>query len=295
MANIWKNLLQYVKKDKLLTASNIIVMTVTFTLLGLFISIIAYSQTALKYLEEQAQITIFFKDEFTEDKILNFKKTIEADKRIMSVKYVSKEDALRIFKEMNKDEPILLESISSSVLPASLEIKAKDISNLKNLAEEYKKADGVEEVQFFEDVVQRFSKWSRTVYIIGFLLVFTFLAVSFSVINATLKTSINSRGSELEIMKLVGASDAYVKKPFLYQGVFFSATASLIACVFVVIINFLVDKLGLFSKGLSFGFLPGVYLTPLLFSLLVCIIPIASGILLGYLGSTSAIKRYLKY
>lgn len=295
MANIWKNLLQYVKKDKLLTASNIIVMTVTFTLLGLFISIIAYSQTALKYLEEQAQITIFFKDEFTEDKILNFKKTIEADKRIMSVKYVSKEDALRIFKEMNKDEPILLESISSSVLPASLEIKAKDISNLKNLAEEYKKADGVEEVQFFEDVVQRFSKWSRTVYIIGFLLVFTFLAVSFSVINATLKTSINSRGSELEIMKLVGASDAYVKKPFLYQGVFFSATASLIACVFVVIINFLVDKLGLFSKGLSFGFLPGVYLTPLLFSLLVCIILIASGILLGYLGSTSAIKRYLKY
>jgi len=295
VANIWKNLLQYVKKDKLLTASNIIVMTVTFTLLGLFISIIAYSQTALKYLEEQAQITIFFKDEFTEDKILNFKKTIEADKRIMSVKYVSKEDALRIFKEMNKDEPILLESISSSVLPASLEIKAKDISNLKNLAEEYKKADGVEEVQFFEDVVQRFSKWSRTVYIIGFLLVFTFLAVSFSVINATLKTSINSRGSELEIMKLVGASDAYVKKPFLYQGVFFSATASLIACVFVVIINFLVDKLGLFSKGLSFGFLPGVYLTPLLFSLLVCIILIASGILLGYLGSTSAIKRYLKY
>ena len=295
MANIWKNLLQYVKKDKLLTASNIIVMTVTFTLLGLFISIIAYSQTALKYLEEQAQITIFFKDEFTEDKILNYKKTIEADKRIMSVKYVSKEDALRIFKEMNKDEPILLESISSSVLPASLEIKAKDISNLKNLAEEYKKADGVEEVQFFEDVVQRFSKWSRTVYIIGFLLVITFLAVSFSVINATLKTSINSRGSELEIMKLVGASDAYVKKPFLYQGVFFSATASLIACVFVVIINFLVDKLDLFSKGLSFGFLPGVYLTPLLFSLLVCIILIASGILLGYLGSTSAIKRYLKY
>lgn len=295
MANIWGNLMQHIKKDKLLTLSNILVMTVTFSLLGLFISIIAYSQTALRYLEEQAQVTVFFKDEFTEDKILNYKKTIEADKRIMEVKYVSKEDALRIFKEMNKDEPILLESISASILPASLEIKAKNIGNLKALDQEYKSAEGVEDVQFFEDVVQKFSTWSKTIYIIGFLLVITFLAASFSVINATLKATINSRGPELEIMKLVGASDSYVKKPFLYQGVFFSLASSLIACVIVFIVNLLIDKLGLFSKGLSFGFLPGFYLTPLIFSIILSFILLLSGFLLGFLGSTSAIKRYLKY
>jgi len=295
VANIWKNLMGHIKKDKLLSASNLIVMTVTFLLLGVFISVVVYSQTALKYLEEQAQITIFFKDEFTEDKIFVYKTKFENDKRILSAKYVSKEDALRIFKEMNKDEPILLESISASILPASLEIKAKNISDLKVLTEEYKKMDGVEDVSFFEDVIQKFSSWSKTIYIVGFLLVITFLVVSYSVIIATLKASINSKGQELEIMKLVGASDDYVKKPFLYQGVFFGLVSSLIASFVVFLLNLGVDKLSIFSKGLSLGFIPGFYINPLVFSLILCFILLLSGFLLGFLGSTTAIKRYLKY
>lgn len=295
MANLWANLMQHIKKDKLLSVSNIVVMTVTFLLLGIFISVVVYSQTALKYLEEQAQITVFFKDDYTEDKILAYKTNFESDKRILEVKYVSKEDALRIFKEMNKDEPILLESISASILPASLEVKAKNIGDLKILSEEYKKLEGVEEVSFFEDVIQKFSSWSRTVYIVGFILVLTFLVVSYSVVIATLKASINSKGSELEIMKLVGASDDYVKKPFLYQGVFFGILSSFIASIVVFIINLGVDKLSIFSKGLSLGFIPGFYVNPLIFSLVLCFILILSGFLLGLLGSTTAIKRYLKY
>ncbi len=295
MVNLWADLMQHIKKDKLLSVSNVVVMTVTFLLLGIFISVIVYSQTALKYLEEQAQITVFFKDDFTEDKILAYKKAFESDKRILEVKYVSKEDALRIFKEMNKDEPILLESISASILPASLEVKAKNIGDLKALSAEYKKLDGVEDVSFFEDVVQKFSTWSRTIYIVGFILVLTFLVVSYSVVIATLRTSINNKGSELEIMKLVGASDDYVKKPFLYQGVFFGLLSSLIASIVVIIINFGIDKLSIFSKGLSLGFIPGFYMNPSIFSLVLCFILLLSGFLLGFLGSTTAIKRYLKY
>jgi cell division transport system permease protein len=295
VANIWSSLMLHIKKDKLLNLSNIIVMTVTFLLLGIFISVIVYSQTALKYLEEQAQITVFFKDEFTQDKILAYKTNFENDKRILQVNYVSKEDALRIFKEMNKDEPILLESISASILPASLEVKAKNIGDLKSLTEEYKKMDGVEEVQFFEDVVQKFSAWSRAVYIVGFLLVLTFLAVSYSVVIATLKNSINNRGQELEIMKLVGASDDYVKRPFLYQGVFFGLVSSSIASVIILLVNFTVDKVNMFSKGLSLGFIPGFYMSPLVFALILIFILLLSGFLLGLLGSTTAIKKYLKY
>ena len=295
MTNLWKNLVQHIKKDKLLSVSNVMVMTVTFLLLGIFISVVVYSQTALKYLEEQAQITVFFKDEFTEDKIIVYKGNFEGDKRILEVKYVSKEDALRIFREMNKDEPILLESISASILPASLEVKAKNIADLKKLTEEYRTLEGVEEVSFFEDVIQKFSSWSRTIYIVGFILVLTFLVVSYSVIIATLKTTINNKGPELEIMKLVGASDDYVKKPFLYQGIFFGLLSSFIASVIVFFLNLGVDKFSIFSKGLSFGFIPGFYMNPLAFSLVLSFILLLSGFLLGFLGSTTAIKRYLKF
>lgn len=286
----WHN----IKKEKLLSVSNLLVMTSTFLLLGVFINIVVFSQTALKYLENQAQITIFFKDEFTEEKIKTYQSELQNDPRIMDVSYVSKEDALRIFREMNKDEPILLENISASVLPASLEVKTKDITQLKNISEEFIQKEGVEDVQFFEDVIQRFSVWSRTVYIIGFILVLVFLIVSYSVVVSTIRTSINNRGEELSIMKLVGASDEYVKKPFIYQGVFFGVLSSFIASIIVFLLDLTADKLKIFSDGLSLGFIPGFFISPLIFSLILCLILILSGFLLGLLGSTTAIKKYLQ-
>jgi cell division transport system permease protein len=283
------------KKEKLLSASNILVMAVTFVLLGLFINIIVYTQTTLKYLEQQAQITIFFKDTTTQDQILTYKKNLEQDGRVMEVAYISKEDALKIFKDMNKDEPVLLESVSASILPASLEVKAKNIANLKTMTEDYKKLEGVEEVKYFEDVVSKFSKWSTIIYIISFVLVAIFLCVSYSVIIATLRTVINSRGQELEVMKLVGASDDYVKRPFIYQGIFYGFTASALSAVINIILNIVLDRFSIFSKGLAFGFIPGLFVHPVIFSAILCVILITFGTLLGYFGSLTAIKKYLNY
>lgn len=292
---VWDNLKKYLEKEKLMSISNFLVMGITFLLLGLFIDTIVLSQTALRYLEDQAQITIFFKDSYTEDQILALKKNIEDDSRIASVTYVSKEEALRIFKEINKDEPVLLESISSSILPASLEIKAKNISNLDSLANEYKAKDGVEEVRFYKDVVQRFASVSRGVYIVGFVLVVIFFVISYSVIISALRTSINSRGKELEIMKLVGASDSYIKGPFIYEGVFFSMISSIAAAIMILLLGVGMDKLGIFSKGFSVGFIPGFFINPILFSIALAFVLILSGFILGYFGSNAAVKKYLKY
>ncbi len=295
MANLWSNMLFQVKKEKLMSISSVVVMTVTFLLLCLFINIVVFSQTALKYLEQQAQITIFFKDDYTADKIQQLKSTLEKDPKIQEVKYISKEDALRIFKEMNKNEPILLESISASILPASLEIKAKNISDLKNLSEGFKKLDGVEEVRFYEDVVQRFAQFSHVVYILGFILVVLFLGISYSVVMGTIRTMIASKGPELEVMKLVGASDDYVKRPFLQQGVFYGLISSTIAAVINIVLGLTVDKLSVFSKGFSFGYLPGYFINPTIFAVILSFLLILSGFILGYAGSITAIKKYLKY
>lgn len=295
MPKVWETLKYYLNKEKLMTVSQFLVMGVTFLLLGIFINIIVLSQTALKYLEDQAQITIFFKDEFGEDKILPVKGNLEKDSRIGTVNYVSKEEALRIFKEINKDEPVLLESISASVLPASLEVKAKNIKDLEGLTNEFKAMEGVEEVRFYKDVVSRFRAVSTAVYIIGFLLVVSFFVISYSVVISTLRTTINSKGQELEIMKLVGASDSYVKNPFIYQGVFFSLISAASASVVMVVFGVSISKINVFSKGLSLGFVPGFYINPIVFSLILSFILLASGFMLGYFGSNAAIKKYLKY
>jgi len=291
----WSAFMANVKKEKLLSASNIMIMTVTFVLLGLLIYIVVLSQTSLRYLEDQAQVTIFFKDDFTEDKILEFKDNLSRDKRVSDLVYVSKEEALRIFREINKDEPVLLESVSANILPASLEIRSRNISDLKPLADELKIMDGVEEVRYFEDVVSRFKLWSTVVYVVGSLLVLMFLMISYSVVIAALRTTINSKGEEFEIMKIVGASDEYVKTPLIHQGVYYGLFSSLIASVVMILLGVAITLLRIFPKGLGLGFLPGVFITPWVFSIILAIILLVSGYLLGYLGSSAAIKKYLNY
>jgi cell division transport system permease protein len=295
LKGIWKNVHKNISKEKFLSISNIVVMTITFLLLGVFIYVIAVSQTALRYLEQQVQLSVFFKDDFGEDAIMTLRAQLENDARVSAVKYVSKEDAFKIFSEINKDEPILLQSISPSVLPASLEIKTYDISQLTPISEELTKTDGVEEVRFFKDVVQKFKTWSSVVYIIGFTLVTLFLIISYSVILNTVRTTIHSKGMELEIMKLVGASDRYVKNPLIYQGTLFGVISAAIAGLVLLLVGVAFNTSDYFSSGFTFGFLPMYFIKPLLFSVLLFVVLIASGYALGYYGSLNAVKKFLKY
>ncbi len=294
MPKVWKILQGYLKKEKLMSVSSFLVMGITFLLLGIFIEVVVLSQTMLRYLEDQAQVTIFFKDDFGEDRILPLKDELSKDERISEVIYVSKEKALEIFKELNKDQPVLLESISASILPASLEIKTKNISNLENLANDFQGREGVEDVRFYKDVIQRFKNTSTAVYIVGFILVVIFFVISYSVIMSSLRMSIDARGDELEIMKVVGAKDSYLTKPFIYQGVFFSVTSALGASIIILLVGLVENQGDIFSKGLSLGFLPGIFINPIIFSIILSFILVLSGVILGYFGSTAAVKKYLK-
>ena len=295
MASTWTNLIGNVKREKLLSISNVLIMTITYLLLGVLIYVVALSQTAIRYLERQAQVTVFFEDTFAEPEIFGLRNKLQGDERILEVKYISKDDALKLFTEINKDEPILLESITKDVLPASLEIKTVDVADLSVMANELSGMQGVEDVRFFENVVSKFIFWSNVVYIVGMVLVVLFLLISYSIILVTLRTTINSKGVELEIMKLVGATDSYVKAPLIYQGVFFGVISALIAGTISILLGGAAGKWASLANGLSFAFLPQLTLSTTAFSFVLFGILLFSGAILGYLGSYTAVKRYLKY
>ena len=295
MAKLWKNFLINIKRERFMTVASTLIMTVTFLILGIFVMIVALSQSSIKTLEDQAQLTVFFKDDFTPQSILDLKKSLEADRRVSWVSYVSKEDAFKIFTALYKNQPSFLNSISKEVLPASIQIRTKNISDLSPIANELGKKDGVEEIKFFKDVLDRFRSWSNAVYTIGILLVLLFLLVSYAVIVITLRITISAKGSELEVLKLVGASDGYVKAPLIFQGVFFGAVSALASglLLFAVVLvarasHLLPDKLGL-------AIVPGIKVDMLLFSFLLSLGLVLSGVFLGYLGSYTAVKKYLKY
>ncbi|HAZ29896.1 TPA: hypothetical protein DCY43_04130 [candidate division WWE3 bacterium] len=289
--------METVKQEKLFTVSNLVVMILTFLVFGLFLLVEVLAQTALNKLEKEATLTLFFKDEAAESAIMTLKSSIEKDTRVFSVNYVSKADAFEIFKNLNKDEPLLLESVTANVLPASLEIRAHKVGLLAALADEYKTTDGVEGVKFYKDIIDRFNFW-RTVLSVGIgVILLILLFVSFSIVVSTIRTAISLRGSEFEILKLVGASDAYVKNPLLHQGMFYGGVSAFVSgAVYAVLI-----VAGHFSGVLGSLRLSEVVLASdiavptLLFPVIMLAFLTVCGLGLGYLSSLSAIKRYLNY
>jgi cell division protein FtsX len=116
-------------------------MTITFTLLGFFIYVIAVSQTTLRYLEEQAQITLFFKDDFTEQNILNLKNNLEKDKRISSTKMCQNQRRSRSLKRSTRtNDPFGVHY--RGYFTSSLEVRSKSVSELPKLAGEFSSIDG---------------------------------------------------------------------------------------------------------------------------------------------------------
>jgi len=297
MSQALNKVLHSANKEKLFTASNLVVMILTFLVFGLFVLLEVFSQTLLDKLEKEATVTVFFKDDFEESRILDLKAKLEMDERVFSIKYVSKDDAFAIFKELNKDEPLLLESVTASVLPASLEVKAYDVGTLDDLSEEYSKLEGVEGVKFFKDIIERFNQW-RTGLSIGVGVILAILLfVSFSIVISTIRTAISLRGPEYEILKLVGASDDFVKKPLVYQGVMYGGVSAFVASIIYALLLLGGELGGVFkSLNLSDFVLVSNFSVPIwgFVILLVCLLTV-SGMLLGFLSSVSAIKNYLKY
>ncbi|MBI2414354.1 hypothetical protein HYV31_00710 [candidate division WWE3 bacterium] len=294
MSKYFKELKILYTREKFLVLSSIAIMTVTFTILGFFLSLVMGFHTAIKTLESQAQITLFFKDEFSEAKILELKSNIENNEKILNVNYVSKEQAFKIFTDLNKDAPILLEAVTKDILPASLEIRARNLQALSGLAEEFKVTDGVEEVKFFRDVVDRFKYWANIIYVVGGVLVAVFLSLSYAIILATLRINISSKADEIEVMKLVGASDIYISRPFKMHGLGFGVISALLASFILTLLFVSIKFLGIFSVDSKFIIIPGIKVGIVAFLIILNFVILISGALVGYLGSLSAVKKYLK-
>lgn len=284
-------------KEKLFTASNLVVMMLTFLVFGLFVLFEVFSQTFLDKLQKEATVTVFFRDDFDEPKILDLKAKIEMDARVYSVTYVSKQDAFNIFRELNKDEPLLLESVTANVLPASLEVRAEDVGDLGILSDSYAEFEGVEGVKYFKDIIERFNHW-RVILSVGVGVILAILLfVSFSIVVSTIRTAISLRGVEYEILKLVGATDDFVKSPLLHQGILYGGVSAFIAGLIYSLL-LIGGVFGGVFKALAITdlvIIPGVTLAVWLFALVLTVALTLAGILLGYLSSLSAVKKYLNY
>src|SRR3989344_1701091 len=123
--NTWK----HIRRSPYQAFAAISVMTLTFLVGGLFVLLSIGSSVVLNYFEQKPQITVFFTDEKKETDIVALEDKLKQNKKVAAVKYISKDEALEIYKQQFQKDPLLLEMVSADILPASLEVSAETISS----------------------------------------------------------------------------------------------------------------------------------------------------------------------
>lgn len=221
--------IKYIRRSRFLTLSSVFSMSVSLFLFLSLMTVVVFSHFVIKGLEDRAQITVFFKPTTAESEILSLAENFKQRPEVEKIKYVSQSDALKIYLGQHQNDPTLLESVSSNLLPASLEIKAKKLGSLESLASEIRQIKSVDEVVFFKDVVETFQKWAAIFRLVSFSLGALMLIVSLLVVLLAVGVSVKIRADEIEIMRLVGATDSQVVAPFLWQGALYGFLASFIS------------------------------------------------------------------
>ncbi|RJP46438.1 MAG: FtsX-like permease family protein [Armatimonadetes bacterium] len=267
-------------------------MVMIFTFLTLSVSILlgSGSQQILRFYESKPQAIVFFKDGTTDADVEAIKNSLNQTEKITDFKYVSKEDALQIYRERNKDNPMLLELVTANILPASLEISTKAPEDLKFIAEIVRKEPVAEDVVFPEDVVlslTRATTFIRTIGmgVAGFLLIFSLL-----IIMMIIGFKIRIKRDEIEIMKLLGASNWFIRIPYLIEGVVYSAAGAFIGWLASLALIWYFEPLLISSLG---EIAPTLFpLSPLLI-LEILLLELILAVLVGIAGSLIAVRRYL--
>jgi len=251
----------------------------------------------LENVKEKINISIYFNPGVEESNILNIKNRLQTFQEIKSVEYVSKDQALTEFMEMGNNDPSIqqaLDEIGENPLLASLVIRANQSNQYDTINQAIENSDFREDVSRInyeknKIIIERLNKivnFSREIGIIlGLLFVLIAILITFNAIRIT----IYSHKQEFEIERLVGASNLYIRMPFVFEGVLYGFSASIVSVIMLLITAKILSTF--VQKTISQDNLMSLYLSNfwLIFGVLFVL-----GILLGVISSFIAIRRYLK-
>ncbi|MBU3804529.1 MAG: permease-like cell division protein FtsX [Candidatus Cellulosilyticum pullistercoris] len=251
--------------------------------------------TNIDYLIEQIEtkfgITAYIKEGLTELEILNLRYEVEQLEDVASVTYISKEEALKNFSADNEDESLFEMFKEDNPLPASLEITTVDIKNQGQLIERLNNIEGIDETVYFQNETQTFINIRNTVNYICYGILICLIVVGLLLMSNTIKLTVYIRKREINIMKYVGATDSFIRVPFLIEGMLVGFIGALIS---ILMVTFAYDWISEKAANVS-GVLAELSLVPTA-EIISSLIPmyLALGIGIGLIGSMFAIHKHLK-
>lgn len=303
MSNIHlKSAWDHVRRSPFQALAAIFVLTITF-FVATVLSILVYSSSqALRHFETRPQVIAFLKDGIAANDISALQNKLSSDVRVKDIHYVSKDEALEIYKRATSDNPLLSELVSPDIFPASLEFSMTDLSYAEAIIEEVKNEDIVDEVGFtanlggessLTDVVSRLRSITWYLRVGGGVFISVLLGTSFLVLLIIIGMRITTRRNEINILGLIGATPSFIRSPIIIEAIIYSTVGVvfgwLLALILVLyatptVISYFGEVPVLPSDTLQLIYLFGVIIA----------VELIIGITLGLLGSMLAVSRVHK-
>lgn len=281
----WKN----IRRSPYQAFAAVLVMALTFLFISFFTFLLFGSAKAISYFESRPQVTAFFRNEVKQADIDNLKAELDATNKVASTKFVSKQDALKIYREQNKNDPLLLELVTADILPASLEISTTKIEDLAAINKQLSDSPLVSEVVFQKDVVSVLTSWTNALRTIGLGLIIVLSLVSVFIMVIIIGVKISQKKEDIGIMKLIGAGDWYIRWPFVLEGIYYGVVGAILGWIISAgALWYATPFLSTFLKGMP------IFPIPLIFFFELLGAEILVAIVLGTLSSFLAVLRYLK-
>jgi cell division transport system permease protein len=277
----------------------IFVLSVTFFVVTLMSLMVYASNNVLTYFETRPQIIAFVKDEIKAEEVAALQYKLESDERVKEVKYVTKEQALEIYKEATADNPLLSELVSPSIFPASLEFSLNDLAYAEDIIGETKNEEIVDQVGFtasigredaLQDSVDRLKTLTLYTRFGGGVFAIILTITSLLVLLIIISMRITTRREEVEVLDLIGATRGFIRKPLVLEAITYAVVGVFLGWV-VALILVLYSTPAVLSYFNEIAVLPRETLS--LFGIfgMVLGIELLVGIFLALIGSSLAISR----
>ena len=300
MSNIhFRTALDYIKRSPFQALAAVFVLTLTFFVATL-VSILVYSSSQLiKYFETRPQVIAFLKDDAKQDMVSALQNKLVGDVRIKEVKYVSKEEALEIYKKATSDNPLLGELVSPTIFPASLEFSVNDLTFAQEIIDEVKSEPVVDSVGFtaalggeesLQDVVGRLRTITTYVKIGGGVFTGILAIASFMILLIIISMRMAMRREEVEILNLIGATGKFIRSQIILEAFIYSIVGLLVGWLIAFIVV-LFSAPGILSYFGEIPVLPKDTVSLLIIFGIVLGVELIFGLILSLSGSLLAISR----
>jgi cell division transport system permease protein len=290
---------QNFRRNWVMSLGAVITIYLSLLLVGVSLALGAIVNNAVQSVESKVSIQIFIKDGAAASDVQALQGMLSSDPDVQSVQYTTKDQALQKFKQDMKQSPEIIQQLEGNPLPASLDVTLKDPHKVESMVAKIKanatflkiadRPDNPEEsLKYGQQVVDKLFAFTNVVRLVGGAFMLMLAVVSLIFINNTIRLAIYARRKEIGIMRLVGASNWFIRTPFLLEGVIQALLGALLAILSIVLLQAaILPRLGAAVPFLPVSVDGGVTAQN-------AVILVVVGVFIGLLGSTLALRRYLK-